>query len=428
MPQQINSRQNLKARLDFPSVFIYILLVGIGYFNIYSASTGAEPEFVISMKQVYTRQLAWMAGAFLIIILVAFSNPNFFEFTAYVIYGITILLTIAVLFFGREVSGAKSWFGYGGIGIQPSEFAKFGTALALAKFLGGYGVKFKGWKNISIALLLFLLPMAIILKQNDTGSALVFLSFFLVLYREGLPGYFLLAAVWTGVLSLTTIILTAKNIDMLWLGGILAALALLFFLIFRKNKQAWWLIGMIAVGSWLISQLIGFAYQTVLKDYQRDRIEIILELKKDDQGVGFNLIQSKTAIGAGRLFGRGFLQGTQTKMGFVPEQHTDFIFCTIGEEWGFLGITIFFALFFGLLYRLVVLSERQTTNFGRILGYSVTSILFIHVLINIGMTIGLVPIIGIPLPFISAGGSSLLAFTLMLFTFLKVDERRLSYV
>jgi rod shape determining protein RodA len=423
-----NSRGTNRARLDFTSVLFYILLVGFGFINIYSASTGADPEFSLSLKEVYVRQLIWMFGSFLLIVLVAFSNPNFFEFSAYVIYGITTALLIAVLLVGREVSGAKSWFGFGGIGIQPSEFAKFGTALAVAKYLGTYGVKFKGWKNISITLALILVPMSIVLLQNDTGSALVFLSFALVLYREGLPGYFLIAAVWATILSLATIIFSAQGWKEYWILAGIASIALLFFLLFRKNRQAWWLIATIAIGSWILVQVAHWGYYNILQTHQRDRIEVILQLKKDDKGVGFNLIQSKTAIGAGRAFGRGFLQGTQTKMGFVPEQHTDFIFCTVGEEWGVVGITVFFFIYFGLLYRLVILSERQTTRFGRVLGYSVTSILFFHIAINIGMTIGLVPIIGIPLPFVSFGGSSLWAFTLLLFTFLKLDERRLSYV
>ena len=427
MPTARN-RKNLNPKLDFPAVMLFAVLVLFGFLNIYSASSGAQPEFKLSMNQVYTKQLVWMAGAFLLIVLVTFSNPNFFEFTGYIFYGITVLLCLAVLFVGREVSGAKSWFGFGGVGIQPSEFAKFGTALALAKFLGTYGVRFKGWKNISICLALFMVPMAIVLKQNDTGSALVFLSFFLVIYREGLPGYFLLGAIWLGILAVLSIVLLAYKISLItWILLPLIGIALIFILLLRKSK--FWMsvvVGLVLV-SWGFTKLVSFTYKTVLYDYQRDRIEIILGLKKDDKGVGFNLIQSKIAIGAGRWTGRGFLEGTQTKMGFVPEQHTDFIFCTIGEEWGFAGVLFFFALYLGLLFRLIVLAERQTTNFGRVLGYSVTSILFFHLSINIGMTIGLVPIIGIPLPFVSFGGSSLWAFTLLLFTFLKVDERRLSY-
>lgn len=427
MPATRN-RKTLNPKLDFTSVLLFTLLVFFGFLNIYSASSGGQTGLYMQMNQVYTKQVIWMAGAFLLIILVTFSNPNFFEFTGYFFYGITVLLCIAVLLVGREVSGAKSWFGFAGVGIQPSEFAKFGTALALAKFLGTYGVRFKGWKNICISLAIFLVPMAIVLKQNDTGSALVFLSFFLVLYREGLPGYVLLAAVWLLVLAVLSIVLLAYQLSLVyWILLPLSGIALIFLFLFRKSR--FWMaltIGLV-LASWGFTKVVSFTYKNVLYDYQRDRIEIILGLKKDDKGVGFNLIQSKIAIGAGRWTGRGFLEGTQTKMGFVPEQHTDFIFCTIGEEWGFIGVLLFLTVYFGLLFRLVLLSERQTTNFARVLGYSVTSILFFHLCINIGMTIGLVPIIGIPLPFVSFGGSSLWAFTLLLFTFLKLDERRLSY-
>jgi rod shape determining protein RodA len=427
MPTTRN-RKTLNPKLDFTSVLLFTLLVFFGFLNIYSASSGGQTGLSMQMNQVYTKQVIWMAGAFLLIILVTFSNPNFFEFTGYIFYGITVLLCIAVLLVGREVSGAKSWFGFAGVGIQPSEFAKFGTALALAKFLGTYGVRFKGWKNIGISLAIFLVPMAIVLKQNDTGSALVFLSFFLVLYREGLPGYVLLAAVWLLVLAVLSIVLLAYQLSLVyWILLPLSGIAVVFLFLFRKSRFWMALTVGLVLASWGFTKVVSFTYKNVLYDYQRDRIEIILGLKKDDKGVGFNLIQSKIAIGAGRWTGRGFLEGTQTKMGFVPEQHTDFIFCTIGEEWGFIGVLLFLAVYFGLLFRLVLLSERQTTNFARVLGYSVTSILFFHLCINIGMTIGLVPIIGIPLPFVSFGGSSLWAFTLLLFTFLKLDERRLSY-
>ncbi len=427
MPTSRNQK-TLSPKLDFTSVILFTLLVFFGFLNIYSASSGGQSGFSLQVNQVHTKQLIWMTGAFLLIILVTFSNPNFFEFTGYLFYGITVLLCLAVLLVGREVSGAKSWFGFAGIGIQPSEFAKFGTSLALAKFLGTYGVRFKGWKNIGISLAIFLVPMAIVLKQNDTGSALVFLSFFLVLYREGLPGYVLLAAIWLLILAVLSIVLLAYQLSLIyWILLPLSGIALVFLYLFRKSRFWMAVTVVLVLASWGFTKVVSFTYKNVLYDYQRDRIEIILNLKKDDKGVGFNLIQSKIAIGAGRWTGRGFMEGTQTKMGFVPEQHTDFIFCTIGEEWGFVGVLLFLSVYFGLLFRLVVLAERQTTNFARVFGYSVISILFFHLCINIGMTIGLVPIIGIPLPFVSFGGSSLWAFTLLLFTFLKLDERRLSY-
>jgi len=246
----------------------------------------------------------------------------------------------------------------------------------------------------------------------------------LVLYREGLPGYILVSALWMVILGVTTIILLAKSITLLWVAGILATITLFVVYFVKKNTQAIITVVVIGVISTAFSYSVSFAFNKILKQYQRDRIELILGLKEDRKGAGYNLEQSRIAVGAGQMSGRGFLEGTQTKMGFVPEQHTDFIFCTIAEEWGFIGVLLFFALYFGLLLRIANLAERQSTVFGRVLGYSVASIIFIHVAINIGMTIGLVPVIGIPLPFISFGGSSLWAFTLLLFTFLKVDEKR----
>ncbi|MBS3913155.1 MAG: rod shape-determining protein RodA [Bacteroidetes bacterium] len=415
---------NENPKLDSISIFFYALLVLIGLVNIYSATSDVNQTFSFSITSVSGRQVLWIGGSLLIILTIAFLNVAVIDYFAYGFYAITILLNIAVIFLGKEVSGAKSWFGFGGVGIQPSEFAKVGAALALAKFLGTYGIRFKGRKNILKALGIFLLPMAIILVQNDTGSALVFLAFFLVLYREGLPGYILLSALWLGILGITGIIFIAKEISHWWETGILSALALFVIYLGRKNRQFVSAVALITLISVVFSYGVRFAYTGVLKGYQRDRIELILALKEDNKGAGYNLAQSQIAIGAGKITGRGFLDGTQTKMGFVPEQHTDFIFCTIAEEWGFLGVLVFFLIYFGLLFRLVTLAERQTTVFGRVLGYSVTCIIFMHVAVNIGMTIGLVPVIGIPLPFISFGGSSLWAFTLLLFTFLKVDEKR----
>lgn len=411
-------------RLDSLSVWLYVFLVLIGLISIYSATSDINQEFQFSLNSIAGRQLLWIGGSLIIILTIAFANVAIVDYFAYGFYAVTILLNIAVIFLGKEVSGATSWFGYGGIGIQPSEFAKVGTALALAKFLGTYGIKFKGRRNVLIALSIFLLPMIIILFQNDTGSALVFLAFFLVLYREGLPGYILISALWMGILGITAIIMIAKNIPHWWIPSILTGLAALIIYFGRKNRQIIFAVSVITVISIAFGYAVLFAYGKVLKPYQRDRIELIFGLKEDRKGAGFNLEQSRIAIGAGKISGRGFMNGTQTKMGFVPEQHTDFIFCTIGEEWGFIGVFVFFLIYFGLLLRLIVLAEKQSTIFGRVLGYSVACIIFLHVAVNIGMTIGLVPVIGIPLPFISFGGSSLWAFTLLLFTFLKVDEKR----
>ena len=412
-----------RHRFDPAIVWMYVLLVVIGLLNIYSASVDVNKLYQFTDNGIALRQVMWISGALVIILTLAFSNKNLIPYFAYGFYGLTLLLNVAVLFVGREVAGAKSWFGFGGVGIQPSEFAKVGVALALAKFLGSYDVEFKGWKNIGKSIAIFMAPVIIILAQNDTGSALVFLSFFLVLYRVGMPGYFLLAALWFGVIGIACIILSAKLIPIYYLIAVflLIAIAAIYFL--RNSRIAIYItIGLFAVSSGF-TYAIGYFYNGILKQYQRDRIEVVLGLKEDKRKTGYNLRQSKIAIGAGGIVGRGYLKGTQTKMGFVPEQHTDFIFCTVGEEWGFLGVTALFALYMGLLIRIVNVAEKQQDPFNRIYGYGVACVLFTHFTVNIGMTIGFIPVIGIPLPFISFGGSSLWAFTLLLFVFLKIDDR-----
>ncbi len=411
--------------MDSVAIGLFTILVIIGFVNIYSVTSDVNQDG-FQLSAIASRQLIWIAGSALIILTIAFANVVLIEYLSYYVYGLIILLNILVLFIGKEVAGAKSWFGFGGFGIQPSEFAKIATSMALAKFLGGYGMRFKGWKNIFISLSIFLTPLILVLYQNDTGSALVYLSFFLVLYREGLPGSILLISVWIGLLSIISIYLNSLNISFGYLYGILLGLSSILIYFGRKNKQFVLLILAIAIGSSLFSGVVGYAYKKVFKWYQKDRIEIVLGLKEDKKGIGYNLEQSKIAIGAGQIAGRGFMNGSQTKMGFVPAQYTDFIFCTIGEEWGFLGVTFFFGIYLMLLLRLVFLAERQSDAYGRILGYSAASILFFHWFVNVGMTIGLVPVIGIPLPFISFGGSSLWGFTFLLFVFLRYDQVRKS--
>ncbi len=417
------NQQSRDGRSDWIAVALFALLITIGWLNIYSVTSDVNQEgFQISA--IALKQLFWIGGALLIMIVVSYANVVFIHYLSYYIYVFVLLLNISVLFLGREVSGAKSWFGFGGIGIQPSEFAKLATAMALAKFLGAYGMRFKGLKIIGISLAIITAPLIIVLAQNDTGTALVFLSFYLVLYREGMPGYILLSAVWFGILSITSIYLNSFDVSFIWLYGTLIVLGLAIAFAFRKVRQALIAIAFIVSISLVFSAVIGWTYDNLFKEYQKDRIEIVLGLKADPRGMGYNLDQSKIAIGAGQWNGRGFLNGTQTKMGFVPEQHTDFIFCTIGEEWGFFGVLVFFSIYLAFVSRLVLIAERQSDTYGRILGYSAASIFFFHWLINIGMTIGLVPVIGIPLPFISFGGSSLWGFTLLLFVFLRYDQAR----
>jgi len=410
-------------KMDLTAVVFYVALLLIGWLNIYSVTSTVE-QMGFQPSPVAIKQLIWIGGAGIIVIIISYANLVFLNYLSYYIYGFTLALNIAVLFLGKEVAGAKSWFGFAGIGIQPSEFAKLATSMALAKFLGGYGMRFKGFRNIGISILIISAPLVVVLTQNDTGTALVFLSFYLVLFREGMPGYILLIALWMGLLSIVSIYLNSFDMSTYWLYGSILAFALVLGYILRKDRSMILALGLMAILSMVFSGVVGWTYEKLFKEYQKDRIEIVLGLKEDPRGMGYNLEQSKIAIGAGKLFGRGFMNGTQTKMGFVPEQHTDFIFCTVGEEWGFTGVFVFFTLYLFFVLRLIFLAERQSDTYGRILGYSAASIFFFHWIINIGMTIGLVPVIGIPLPFLSFGGSSLWGFTLLLFVFLRHDQVR----
>jgi rod shape determining protein RodA len=322
---------------------------------------------------------------------------------------------------GSNTKGARSWLGIGDFGIQPSEFAKIGTALALAKFLSAINVDMNNWQTKLTAIGIVFLPMTMVLLQNDTGSALVFLSFIFVLFREGLSSYVLILGAGAIVLFVLALLL---NPYILIIS--LAIIALISYLIIhRRNRKAKFIyfFGIFVFCS-LVVLGVEFGYNEVLESHQKDRIEVLLGKKQDYKGVGYNVNQSKIAIGSGGMFGKGFLQGTQTKFNFVPEQDTDFIFCTIGEEWGFVGSAIIVFMFVWLCVKIIKVAERQRSNFARIYGYGIAGIIFFHFFVNIGMTIGLLPVIGIPLPFISYGGSSLWSFTLMLFIFIRQDASR----
>jgi rod shape determining protein RodA len=331
-----------------------------------------------------------------------------------------LVALVAVIFLARDVNGAKSWFEIGSIRVQPSEFAKFGTALALAKFMGTAGVKFDQLRTKLICGVIVGVPAILILLQNDTGSTMVFASFVLVLYREGLPSWVLVL----GLVAAAVLILTLIVDKLILFGCIAAIVAFIIFRMRRKNLQN---IAVVLGGGLVVVLMItgvDFFVNKVLQKHQRDRIMVLLDDRVDKKGVGWQVLQSKIAIGSGGLTGKGFLQGTQTKFDYVPEQSTDFIFCTIGEEHGWLGSLLVITLFMGLTCRLIFLAERQKDRFARIYGYSVASIIFFHFFINIGMTVGLLPVIGIPLPFFSYGGSSLWSFTILLFIFIKIDAHR----
>jgi len=347
-------------------------------------------------------------------------DMKFFTSFSYLIYGVSMLLLIAVLILGKEISGSKSWIHFAGFSLQPAEFAKLATNLALARYLSGLNINLKKPKNVFISALIVGIPLALILLQNDTGSAIVYFAFVLVLYREGFSGNFLVLGVVIAVLFVFTL-MVGKFLVL----AIISAITFVLFLITQKvMKNLIALFGMFAIIVAFVFS-VDYTFENILQPHQKTRIEVLLGKKTDFQGAGYNVHQSMIAIGSGGFAGKGFLQGTQTKYKFVPEQSTDFIFCTVGEEWGFVGSSLVIILFMALLIRLLVVAERQRSAYSRIYGYGVAAILFFHLAVNVGMTIGLAPVIGIPLPFLSYGGSSLWAFTILLFIFIKMDSYRL---
>lgn len=469
----MQKKNNVWANVDWITISIYLAMMFIGWINIYAAVYNEEHKSIFDMTQQYGKQLMWIGAAIFIAMLMINTDSKFFVTFAFPIYIFFILVLLSVLLIGSEVKGAKSWIQIGNFSIQPSEFMKMATSLALARYISSYNFKMHSVKSLLTLAGLLLVPVGLIFLQNDTGSAIVFGVFLLVLYREGLNGIvlffsFLIALVFiftmvfdpfTTVLILTIAAFlinylirrkTKRNLIgmavftsiflVLWLGNYLlggnvdplyfifaAAVisSILFFLwaiMLHKHSLAI-LIG-IYFGAVLFSVSVDYVFHNIMEQHQRDRINELLGIQSDILGAGYNVNQSKIAIGSGGLFGKGFLQGTQTKFDFVPEQSTDFIFCTVGEEWGFLGTTAVVGLFMGLLMRLIYLAERNRSRFSRVYGYCVATILFFHFAVNIGMTIGLAPVVGIPLPFFSYGGSSLWSFTLLLFVFIRLDASR----
>jgi len=400
-------------------VILYLLLVFMGWLNIYAAVYNDEYSNILSMNQKYGKQLLWICTSLLLAVIILIIDGNFFAAFAYPIYGISLISLVLVLFFGREVSGSKSWFRFGEFGIQPAEFAKFATNLALAKFLSIINIKITDLRTKIICAVLICVPIILILLENETGVALVFFSFIIVVYREGLSSNFLLFGILVAVLFILTLLLSKVTLLI-----VIGSIGLIFYLLSRKTRQNLiTILGAIAISAGTIFS-VDYAFEK-LEPHQKKRINVFLGKETDKKKAGYNVNQSMIAIGSGGFAGKGYLQGTQTKYDFVPEQSTDFIFCTVGEEWGFLGSTVVIALFVLLLLRLIFVAERQRSPFSRIYGYGLVSIIFMHVVINIGMTIGLAPVIGIPLPFFSYGGSSLWAFTIFLFIFIKLDAYRL---
>jgi len=453
---------------------MYLAMVLLGWINIYAAVYNEDHQSIFDFSQRYGKQLIWISAAFVLAIIVFIIDIRFYSYFAYVIYGVMILLLMAVLVFGTEVHGAKSWFEIGSFRIQPAEFTKIATALLIARYLSSYNVQINTFKAYIRLAAIILLPSLLILLQNDTGSALVYFAFVIVLYREGISENILLLGLFVAILFILALVFEKITVIALSIGvafivfGIVnrkmknVGFAVLIFTVFTgvlyilneilqlgfsnyyilltalgissityiylafKNKVKNVFIVLVFLYAAIIFTFsVDYVFNNFLEPHQQKRINVVLGLESDPYGVEYNVNQSKIAIGSGGFTGKGFLKGTQTKFDFVPEQSTDFIFCTIGEEWGFIGTFFVIALFIYFLYRLVGLAERQRSAFSRIYGYGVISVFFFHILINIGMTIGLVPVIGIPLPFFSYGGSSLWAFTILLFIFLRLDASRL---
>lgn len=415
----MRERKNIFNNIDWTLVILYLVMVLLGWVNIYAAVYNEDYKNIFDISQSYGKQMIWIASSLFLALVILLTDARFFSTFAYAIYGFTIFLLLVVLAIGSEVSGSKSWFQIGSFGIQPAEFAKFATNLAIARFFSAQHINIKDIRTKVLPLVIMGLPALLILLQNDTGSALVYSSFVLVLYRMGLSGNYLLAGALVVVIALSTLMVGIIYVMIL----LVLMAAVLFFFMKRNRRNIINLIAILLLG-------IGFTYSVeyavgnFLGEHQKTRINVLLGKQIDLKGAGYNVNQSKIAIGSGGFAGKGFLNGTQTKYNFVPEQSTDFIFCTVGEEWGFLGSLVVISLFMILLARIIMLAERQRSDFSRMYGYGVAAILFFHFMINIGMTIGLVPVIGIPLPFFSYGGSSLWAFTILLFIFIKQDANR----
>ncbi|WP_297794134.1 rod shape-determining protein RodA [uncultured Eudoraea sp.] len=424
----MSGRKVLK-RIDWLTVLFYLLLVGIGWVNIYSSTFSENSSSFFDFSQLYGKQLLFIGLSLISIVIVLTLEAGFYERFSSILYIISMVLLLGLFVFGKTIAGATSWYDLGFFNFQPSELAKVATALALAKYLSDIQTDIKKGKDQLYAFLIILIPVFLIIPQPDPGSALVFFSLVFVLFREGLPLYYMGLAV-LGVL----VFIFTLMFGTIWVGIGLALIIALFLLLKKASFKVPIapLLGIFVI-SIVFSLSVNFVFNNVFEQRHRDRFSLWLRLEKDPdkleqirKTIGYNTYQSEKAIESGGFFGKGFLEGTRTKGDFVPEQHTDYIFTTVGEEWGFLGTSIVIVLFTMLLLRLVFLAERQKSDFSRMYGYGVISILLIHYFINIGMVIGVLPTIGIPLPFFSYGGSGLLGFTVLLFIFLKLDANRLN--
>ena len=414
-------RTNILGKIDWLTVLLYGILVFFGWVSIYSNSPDDSTTRIFDLSMKHGKQLLWIALALVLAIVILIIDAKFFSTFAFWLYFLTLITLVGVLLFGKTVAGSRSWFQVGSFAIQPAEFAKFTTALALASYLSRLNIDMRNLKTKITAVTIILFPALLIFMQNDTGSALVYFSFAIVLYREGLSGAIFIIGVIMAILFITTLLFSKYYV--------LAALVLLLFLslvLIKRWRKNWKLTFTIFILAAAFVMSVNYAFEYVLEPHQKTRINVLMGIEKDPRGAGYNVNQSMIAIGSGGLTGKGFRKGMLTQYQFVPEQSTDFIFCTVGEEWGFAGVLVIIVLFATLIVRIIILAERQRSKFSRIYGYGVASILFFHFAVNIGMTIGLFPVMGIPLPFFSYGGSSLWAFTILLFIFIKQDANRLN--
>lgn len=468
---------NIWNRIDKVTVILFLLMVIMGWFNIYAAVFNEERSGILDLTQRYGKQFIWVVAAIVVAIFAVIIDSRFYFFFSWFIYGTLMLLLLLVLVFGTEINGARSWFEFGNFSLQPSEFAKFGTALALAFYLSSKRHDLTKLNVIIPAVAIILLPAFLTALQPDMGSTVVYFALFLVLFREGMSPYIFVSGLLMLILFFLTLLINNLYLTvaliliaffLLWFatrkwklvaagagtfilfGAIIYGIdnfllkslgielvifisliitgAVYAFYIYSKKATAVMVIYIFMAGSILYVNSVDYVFNNVLPVHQKDRVNILLGLKSDPQGTGYNVNQSIISIGSGGFLGKGFLKGTQTKFKFVPKQSSDFIFCTVGEEWGFVGSFVVIGMYLTLLLRLVFLAERQRSVFSRIYGYGVVSIIFTHFFINIGMAIGLVPVIGIPLPFFSYGGSSLWSFTILLFIFLRLDASRAEYL
>lgn len=406
---------------DWVLILLYLALVTIGWINIYSASFDPSTEVFMSMDNLHFKQLVWIFLGFTIITFILFLDSKFFERFSSVIYIVSLLSLLLLFVFGKTISGATSWYNLGFMSLQPSEFAKAATALALAKYLRDIQTNIKTLKDQIRALIIIALPALIIIPQPDPGSALVYAAFIFPLYREGLAASYLIL----GASAITLFVLTLL-IGPLYVALMVFMLGIILFYRNRKRKPSKRIYLGLGAAAVLFAFSVSYIFENIFEQRHRDRFNIVLGKEVDAKSIGYNTHQSEIAIGNGGWLGKGFLEGTQTKGKFVPEQHTDYIFATVGEEWGFLGSTIVIGLFILLILRVIQLSEKQKNDFSRIYGYGVAGILFIHFVVNVGMVLGILPTVGIPLPFFSYGGSGLWGFTILLFIFVKLDGNRIN--